>query len=163
MKIDHGVSARSVRQSKKDVKARYSTFLVDKEKLAKFLNYRQEEIDEEMERRLEPKQEQQQEEECLLTELHLRHEEHERRMWQEKMDAELEATHKWLELAKEACSTTAKLPKLPITLLKGTSTNWVRFGNMFVTKVQNKSTSREEKFGYLLEMVNPKVRAKIHM
>ena len=119
LKIDHGVSARSVRQSKKDVKARYSTFLVDKEKLAKFLNNRQEEIDEEMERRLEPKQEQQQEEECLLTELHLRHEEHERRMWQEKMDAELEETHKWLELEKEACSTTAKLPKLLITPLKG--------------------------------------------
>ena len=57
--------------------------------------------------------------ECLLTELHLRHEEHERRMWQEKMDAELEATHKWLELEKEACSTTAKLPKLLITPLKG--------------------------------------------
>ena len=101
--------------------------------------------------------------ECLLTELHLRHEEHERRMWQEKMDAELEATHKWLELEKEACSTTAKLPKLLITPLKGTSTNWVRFGNMFVTKVQNKSIRTEEKFGYLLEMVNPKVRAKIHM
>ena len=101
--------------------------------------------------------------ECLLTELHLRHEEHERRMWQEKMDAELEATHKWLELEKEACSTTAKLPKLLITPLKGTSTNWLRFGNMFVSKVQNKSISTEEKFRYLLEMVNPKVRAKIHM
>ena len=44
LKIDHGVSSRSVRQWKKDVKARYSTFLVDKEKLAKFLNNRQEEI-----------------------------------------------------------------------------------------------------------------------
>ena len=163
LKIDHGVSARSVRQSKRDMKARYSTFLVDKEKLAKFLNNRQEEIDEEMERRLEPKQEQQREEECLLTESHLRQEEHERRMWQEKMDAELEATHKWLQLEKEACSTTAKQPKLLITPLKGTPTNWVRFGNMFVTQVQNKSNSTEEKFGYLLEMVNPKVRAKIHM
>ena len=109
-----------MRQSKKDVKARYFTFLVDKEKLAKFLNNRQEEIDEEMERRLEPKQEQQREKECLLSELHLRQEEHERHMWQEKMDAELEATHKWLELEKDACSTTAKLPKLLITPLKGT-------------------------------------------
>ena len=36
LKIDHGVSARSVRKWKKDVKARYSAFLVDKEKLAKF-------------------------------------------------------------------------------------------------------------------------------
>ena len=42
LKIDHGVSTRSVRQWKKDMKARYSTFLVDKEKLAKFLNNRQE-------------------------------------------------------------------------------------------------------------------------
>ena len=44
------------------MKARYSAFLVDKEKLAKFLNNRQEEIDEEMERkRFEAKQEQQRE------------------------------------------------------------------------------------------------------
>ena len=119
LKIDHGVSAWSVRQSKKDVKARYFTFLVDNEKLAKFLNNRQEEIDEEMERRLEPKQEQQREKEFLLTELHLRQEEHERRMWQEKMDAELEATHKWLELEKEACSTTAKLPKTTNNITQG--------------------------------------------
>ena len=82
LKIDHGVSPRSVRQWKKDMKARYSTFLVDKEKLAKFLNNRQEEIDEEMERkRLQAKQEQQQEEERRLTELRSRQEEHEQRMW----------------------------------------------------------------------------------
>ena len=51
LKIDHGLSARSVRQWKKDVKARYSAFFVDKEKLAKFLSNRQKEIDEEMERK----------------------------------------------------------------------------------------------------------------
>ena len=51
MKIDQGMSARSVRQWKKDVKARYSAFTADKERLAKFLNNRQEEIDEEMERK----------------------------------------------------------------------------------------------------------------
>ena len=162
LKIDHGVSPRSVRQWKKDVKARYSTFLVDKEKLAKFLNNRQEEIDEEMERkRFEAKQEQQREEERRLTELRLRQEEHERRMWQEKIDAELQATHKRLELEKEARSTSAKLPKLIITPFKGTPTDWVRFENMFITQVHNKSISAEEKFGYLLEMVNPNVRAKI--
>ena len=67
LKIDHGVSPWLVRQWKKDVKARYSTFLVDKEKLAKFLNNRQEEIDKEMERkRFETKQEQQREEEHHL-------------------------------------------------------------------------------------------------
>ena len=105
------LQAEQLRQSKKDMKLRYSTFLVDKEKLAKFLNNRQEEKGEEMERqRLEPKQEQRQEEECLLTELHLRQEEHERHMWQETKDAELEATHKRLELEKEACSITANCP-----------------------------------------------------
>ena len=158
LKIDHGVSPLSVRQWKKDVKARYSTLLVDKEKLAKFLNNRQEEIDEETERkRFEAKQEQQREEERRLTELHLRQEEHERHMWQEKIDAELQA-RKRLELEKEACSTTAKLPKLTITPFKETPTNWVRFENMFIKQVHNKSISAEEKFGYLLEMVNPNVR-----
>ena len=80
-------------------------------------------------------------------------------MWQEKIDAELKVTHKQLELEKEAHSTTAELPKLIITPFKGTHTNWVRFENMtlFVTQVQNKSISAEEKFGYLLEMVNPNV------
>ena len=70
-------------------------------------------------------------------------------------------THKRLELEKESHSTTAELPKLIITPFKGMPTNWVRFENMFVTQVQNKSISAEEKFGYLLEMVNPNVRAKI--
>ena len=60
MWIDHGMSARSVRQWEKDVKARYSTFTADNERLAKFLNNRHEEIDEEMERkRLDAKREQQ--------------------------------------------------------------------------------------------------------
>ena len=64
-------------QWKKDVKARYSIFTADKERLGKFLNNRQEEIDEEMKRkRLEAKREQQQEEH-RLSELRLRHEEHE--------------------------------------------------------------------------------------
>ena len=54
------------------MKARYSTFHADKERLTKFLNNRQEEIHEEMERkRLEVKQEQQGEEELRLTELRL--------------------------------------------------------------------------------------------
>ena len=162
LKIDRGVSPRSVRQWKKDVKAKYSTFLVDKEELARFLNNRREEKDEEMERkRLEAKQEQQQEEERRLTELGLRQEEHEQRTWEEKIDAELQVTHQRLELEKEARSTTAKQPKLMITPLKGTPTDWVRFENMFITQVRNTSISAEEKFGYLLEMVNPNVRAKI--
>ena len=138
-------------------------FLVEKEKLAKFLNNRQEEIYKKMERKqLEAKQEQQQEEEHRLTELCLRQEEctsdyvageNWRRIW--------EVTHKRLELEKEAHSTTAELPKLIIILSKGMPTDWVRFEDMFVTQVQNKSISAEQKFGYLLEMVNPNVWAKI--
>ena len=77
LKIDHSVSSRSVRQWKKDVKARYLTFLVDKEKLAKFLNNRQEEIDEEMERKRSEAKQEQQREERRLTEMRLRQEEHE--------------------------------------------------------------------------------------
>ena len=77
------------------------------------------------------------------------------------IDAKLQATHKRLELEKEARSTSAKLPKLIITPFKGTPTDWVRFENMFITQVHNKSISAEEKFGYLLEMVNSNVRAKI--
>ena len=134
---------------------------MDKENLAKFLNNRQEEIDEEMEKkRSETKQKQQREEKNRSTELRLRHEEHERRMWQAKIDAELQATHKRLELEKGARSTTAKLPKLIITPFEGTPTDWVRCENMFITQVPNKSISTEEKFGSLLEMVTPNVRTK---
>lgn len=74
-------------------------------------------------------------------------------MWREKLEAELDMTHKKLELEKNARSTTAKLPKLKITSFKGTPTDSVQFSNMFVTQVQAKSISAEEKFGYLLEMV----------
>ena len=84
-------------------------------------------------KRFEANQEQQREEERRLTELRFRKEEHERRLWQEKIAAELQATHKRLEVEKEARSTTAKLPKLIITPFKGTPTDWVRFENIFIT------------------------------
>ena len=53
-------------------------------------------------KRFEAQEEQQREEKRRLTELRLRQEEHERRMWQQKIDAELQAAHKRLELEKEA-------------------------------------------------------------
>ena len=56
MKIDHDISAQSVRQWKKDMKATYTIFLVEKEKLAKFLNNRQEEIYKKMERKQQGQQ-----------------------------------------------------------------------------------------------------------
>ena len=48
-----------------------------------------------------------------------------------------------------------------ITPFKGTPSDWVRFEKMFITQVHNKSISAAQKFGYLLEMVNPNVRAKV--
>ena len=115
------------------------------------MNNRQEKIDEEIKRKqLEAKREQQQEEECHLSELCLQQEEHEQRVWQEKFKAELEAMHRRLELQKDTHSNTANLPKLKMTQFKGTPTNWLRFENMFVTEVHNRSISAEEKFGYLL-------------
>ena len=126
LKIDSGVSPRSraVRQWKKDVKASYAAFITDKERLSKTLKNRQEEIKEEFERRqLESRREQQQQEGRQAAEFRARKEDQERQMWQEKFEAELEMTHKRLELEKNARSTTAKLPKMRITPFKGTPTD----------------------------------------
>jgi hypothetical protein len=82
-------------------------------------------------------------------------------MLEEKLQAELRMTEKKLEMEKAARSTLAKLPKLKITQFNGTTADWVRFENMFITQVDSKSISDEEKFGYLLEMVSGKVRDKI--
>ena len=57
----------------------------------------------------------------------------------------------------------AKLPKLKISPFNGTVADWVRFENMFVTQVDAKQISDEEKFGYLLEMVNGKVGKKFQI
>ena len=162
LKIDNGASSRSVRQWKKDVKSRYATLMADKERLPKILKNRNDEMDGERERRRsEAKEEQQRQEEQQSMEFRERQEEQERRMWQEKMEAELEVTRRKLELEKGVRTITAKLPKLKITPFKGTPTDWIRFRNMFVTQVHDKKISEEEKFGYLLEMVSPKVRDKI--
>ena len=68
---------------------------------------------------------------------------------------------KKLEMEKTAVSSTTKLPKLKITPFKGTAGDWNRFENMFLTEADAKSISDEEKFGYLLESVIPKVRDRI--
>ena len=65
------------------------------------------------------------------------------------------------EMETNARSSSAKLPKLKITPFKGTPADWVRFENMFAMQIHNKPKSDEEKFGYLLEMVSPKVRERI--
>ena len=66
-------------------------------------------------------------------------------------------------MEKAARTTPAKLPKLKISLFNGTVNDWVHFENMFVTQVDAKLISDEEKFGYLLEMVNGKVKKKIQI
>ena len=71
---------------------------------------------------------------------------------EEKLQAELKLTEKKLEMEKAARTTPAKLPKLKISPFNGTAADWVGLENMFVTQVDTKSISDEEKFGYLLEM-----------
>ena len=156
LKLERDVyTPRDVRQWKKDTKAKYSPFIDKRESLLKILEKREKQKAQQTEREnLELKYEK---ERRYQEEMH----ERQRQMWEEKLDAELEHTQKKLELENNVRATTAKLPKLRITPFKGTPTDWVRFESMFVTQVHNKPISDEEKFGYLLEMVSPKVRERI--
>ena len=115
-KIDSGISPRTVRQWKKDIKAKYAELLLDKEKLES----RERRTQEESERRKwEAKQ---QLEEAAIIERH----EREQKLWEQKLQAELEINEKRVELEMEAKSTSAKLPKLKITPFKETVVDWIR-------------------------------------
>ena len=57
-------------------------------------------------------------------------------------------TEKRVELAREAKSSSAKLPKLKITPFRGTVVDWIRFENIFLTQIDKQPISDEEKFGY---------------
>ena len=85
----------------------------------------------------------------------------EREAWEEKFNAELRMTERKIEMGTQAKASLAKLPRLKITPFKGTAADWVRFENMFITQVDSRQISSEEKFGYLLEFVVPKVRDRI--
>ena len=137
-----------VRQWNKDTKSKYTEWLKEKEQLAEILKKHQRETDDKIQREREER---------------LKHEkiQRERQLWQEKMEAELKMTEEKLKMQKMAESTKAKLPKLTITAFRGTAADWVRFENMFTTQVDSKPISEDEKFGYLLEMLAPKVRSKI--
>ena len=95
----------------------------------------------------------------------LRHQEElpdkEHEMWEEKFNAELKMTEKKIELERTAIASLAKLPQLKITPFKGTAADWARFENMFLAQINSRPISDEEKFGYLLESVGPKVRDRI--
>jgi hypothetical protein len=154
-KVARGVSSKSVRQWNKETKSKYSGWINEKERLSEILKKHQREIDDEIQR--EKFEIQHEREERLLQEKNKQ----ERELWQEKLEAELKMTEKKLEMQKMAETTRAKLPKLTITAFKGTAADWVRFENMFITQVDSKPIRDEEKFGYLLEMLTPKVRDKI--
>ena len=77
------------------------------------------------------------------------------------MKAEIKLTEKKLEIEYKTKASYSKLPELKVTPFNGTMTDWVRFSNMFSSQVLSKEFSDEIKFGYLLEMVNPRVREKI--
>ncbi|KAL9982129.1 hypothetical protein ACROYT_G010935 [Oculina patagonica] len=128
------------------------------ERLGKCLSEKEEEIER---RKEDSKREQQMEDEWRRCELRERQQNHERELWKEKLEAELRVAEKKLEMEKTAVFSTTKLPKLKMTPFKGTAGDWVRFENMFLTQVDAKSISDEEKFGYLLESVGLKVRDRI--
>ena len=85
----------------------------------------------------------------------------EKELWEERMKAELAVAEKKFQMEKEAKASKSKLPELKISPFKGTSADWIRFENMFVSQVDSKSISDAEKFGYLLELVNPKVKDRL--
>ena len=156
VKVERGTyTARTIRQWKKNTKDKYSPWIAEINKLADVLTKRNNEIaNEEEKKKREEKLEEEQQHQALI-----RH--RERQLWQEKLQAELEMTEKKLAMEKTAKRIQAKLPKLTITPFKGTAADWVRFENMFITQVDSKPITEEEKFGYLLEMVSGKVRDKI--
>ena len=131
--------------------SRYAPLVKKREKLVKVIEESEKQAET---RKLEP---QYSNEEKLRQEI----QQQERQLWEERLQAELVMTKRKLEMERAAQTTKAKLPKLKITPFDGTSTDWIRFENMFLTQVDRQPISDEEKFGYLLEMVSPKVRSKI--
>ena len=85
----------------------------------------------------------------------------EKELWEEKMRAELEMAEKKIEMEKAAKAACVKLPELKITPFNGTPVDWIRFQNMFTSQIHDKPLSDEEKHGYLLELVAPKLRSRL--
>lgn len=81
----------------------------------------------------------------------------EQALLEKRLRAEIKMTEKKLEMEAAATVCTSKLSKLKITPFKGTPEDWIRFEHIFTTQIKNKPISAEEKFGYLLELVEPKI------
>ena len=175
MKIEQGLTSRSVRQWKKETKEEYSHMLAQNDKLCKVLNQKKCEINEENLRKDNEKKEREQlrEEKRILErqkqlaemEEKMRQErfEQEKAIMEERIKAEIKLAEKKLEIEykTKASYVASKLPELKVTPFNRTMTDWVRFSNMFSSQVLSKGFSDEIKFGYLLEIVNPRVREKI--
>ena len=172
-KIENGENDRDVRQWKKEMKSTYNPFLQERDKLIAVLKQKQaveaqekekeilraEEIKLETEKKRLTEIYQKQamsEEQAGLKKIQIREENVEG-----KCKAELAMVEKKLKSEKVSHQDQAKLPKLQITQFNGTTADWVQFENTFITQVEKKQISDEVKFGYLLEMVCPKVRERI--
>ena len=131
LKIEGGLSSRSVRQWKKDIKSKYAALVKDNDRLQKCLGDREEEI---TQRKEDLKWNQQIEDKRRLYELREK-QQHEREWWKQKLEGELRVAEKKLEMEKTTVSSSTKLPKLMITPFKGTAGDWVRFENMFLSKL----------------------------
>ena len=156
LKIELGNSTqRSIRQWTRDLKAEYAPLCEKRARLCRVLDDRQRHEnlraeEEETIRKMEK-------EEQLRRQI----QQQEKEMWEERMRAELVLAEKKIQMEKEAKASTSKLPELKISPFNGTSADWIRFENMFASQVDSKSISDAEKFGYLLELVNPKVRGRL--
>ena len=82
----------------------------------------------------------------------------EKELLEERMNAEIVVFK--IEMQAKA-KLKSKLPELKISPFDGTASDWMRFENMFMAQVGSKPISEAEKFGYLLEYVNPKVKARL--
>jgi len=156
LKIERGIeTARAIRQWKKDTKEIFAPWILQMGKIENAISQRRKEIQDEIDRKKAHEE--------MARDLRRQEElrDKEREMWEEKFKAELKMTEKKIELERTAKASLAKLPQLKITPFKGTAADWVRFENMFLTQIDSRPISDEEKFGYLLESVGPKVRDRI--
>ena len=172
-KIELNMTPRGVRHWRNEIKSSYSELLKDRAKIVEVLHLREEEIKRDQEAEaMEAEKRQQKRVERQKHEARARQEEFdvrlrqerlvtERQLLEEKLRYKMRVTEKRIEMETKAKSTQAKLPKLRISPFSGTPVDWIRFENMFTMQVHEKPISDEEKFGYLLEMVNPKVRERI--
>ena len=126
LKLEKEHTQRSVRQRRKDIKSQYAPLVEKGGKLVKVIEEREKQVET---RKLGL---QYANEERLRQEV----QQHERQLWEERLKAELAMTERKLEMERAAQTTNkAKLPKLKITPFEGTSTDWIRFENIFLTQV----------------------------